>query len=231
VAENTLNILKPSVNNLTVRIFVRAAGLEFEEVDVWGHQADPDFLAKDPSALTPLLECEGLPRGSLWESCAIMQYLSNKHRLDSFYPTDPGERAMVDSAMCFLLATLYPLVARATYPTLSFGQYAGEVGTAMDATDEMKARAAKDAEAAIAKPLEVYRTFFLAGRPFIGGDHPSIADIRLSATLEFLKAIDYDFPAWAADFMAKMEETLGDAYSEPAADVRGYIEYVRSQAL
>jgi glutathione S-transferase len=29
--------------------------------------------------------------------------------------------------------------------------------------------------------------------------------------------------------MARMEETLGDAYSEPAADVRGYIDYVRSQ--
>src|SRR5205085_10645788 len=36
VAANTLNILEPSVNNLTVRIFVRAAGLDFEEVDVWG---------------------------------------------------------------------------------------------------------------------------------------------------------------------------------------------------
>jgi glutathione S-transferase len=30
--------------------------------------------------------------------------------------------------------------------------------------------------------------------------------------------------------MARMEESLGDAYSEPAADVRGYIEYVKSQA-
>ena len=29
--------------------------------------------------------------------------------------------------------------------------------------------------------------------------------------------------------MAAMEAALGDAYSEPAADVRGYIEYVRSQ--
>ena len=34
MATNTLNILKPSVNNLTVRIFVRAAGLDFEEQDV-----------------------------------------------------------------------------------------------------------------------------------------------------------------------------------------------------
>ena len=230
MAANTLSILKPSVNNLSTRIFVRAAGLDFEEVDVWGHQGDPDFVAKDPSQLTPLLECDGLPRGALWESCAIMQYLCNKHGLDDLYPTDPGERAMTDSAMCYHLATLYPLVARATYPTLGFGQYAGEVGTAADASDEMKARAVKDAEAALAKPLEVYRQFFLDDRPFIGGSSPSIADIRLSATLEFLKAIDYDFPAWATDYMARMEETLGDAYSEPATDVRGYIEYVKSQA-
>jgi hypothetical protein len=27
-----------------------------------------------------------------------------------------------------------------------------------------------------------------------------------------------------------MEAVLGEAYSEPVADVRGYIEYVRSQA-
>jgi len=230
VATNTLSILKPSVNNLSTRIFVRAAGLDFEEVDVWGHQGDADFVAKDPSQLTPLLECDGLPRGSLWESCAIMQYLSNKHGLDDLYPTDPGERAMTDSAMCYHLATLYPLVARATYPTLGFGQYAGEVGTAPDASDDMKTQAANDAAAALAKPLDVYRTFFLDGRPFIGGSRPSIADIRLSATLEFLNAIDYDFPSWASDYMSRMEEALGDAYSEPAADVRGYIEYVKSQA-
>jgi glutathione S-transferase len=227
---NTLSILKPSVNNLSARIFVRAAGLEYEEIDVWGHQGDADFVAKDPSQLTPLLECDGLPRGALWESCAIMQYLCNKHGLDDLYPAEPGERAMTDAAMCYHLATLYPLVARATYPTLGFGQYAGEVGTAEDASDEMKAQAAKDAAAALAKPLEVYETFFLDGRAFIGGERPSIADIRLSATLEFLKSIDYDYPAWATDYMARMEESLGDAYSEPAADVRGYIEYVKSQA-
>ena len=113
---HTLSILKPSVNNLTTRIFVRAAGLDFDEVDVWGKKSTPEFLAKDPADLTPLLEEEGLPKGALWESCAIMQYLCNKHGLDRFYPTDPGERAMVDSAMFYLVGTLYPLLARATYP-------------------------------------------------------------------------------------------------------------------
>jgi glutathione S-transferase len=228
VTANTLNILKPSVNNLTVRIFVRAAGLEFEEADVWGKTTEPEFLQKYPAHLTPMLEEEGLPRGALGESCAIMQYLCNKHGLDQFYPRDPGERAMVDNAMFYLIGTLYPLVTRATYPTLGFPQYPGEVGTS-DADDDMKAKAQKDAEAALADPLDVYRAFFLDGKQFIGGDSPSIADFRLAATLEFLRAIDYEFPAWAEEYMTRMETTLGEAYSEPAGDVRGYIAHVKSQ--
>jgi glutathione S-transferase len=229
MAANTLSVLMPSVNNLTARVFVRAAGLDFEEVDVWGQTRTPEFLAKDPAHLTPLLEEEGLPRGSLWESCAIMQYLCNRHGLDRFYPTDPGERAMTDSAMFYLIGTLYPLVARATYPTLGFPQYAGEVATS-EADDEMKAKAQKDAEEAIAEPLEAYHAFFLDGRTFIGGEAPSIADIRLAATLEFLRAVDYDFPAWAEDYMTAVEESLGDAYSEPAADVRGFVAGAKAQA-
>lgn len=229
MATNTLSVLKPSVNNLTTRILVRAAGLDFEELDVWGKKTTPEFLQKDPADLTPLLEEAGLPKGALWESCAIMQYLCNKNGLDEFYPTDPGERAMVDSAMFYLIGTLYPLVTRATYPTLGFGQYPGEVGSS-DADDDMKARAQKDAEAAIAGPLEVYRAFFLDGKQFIGGATPSIADMRLAATLEFLRAIDYELPTWAEEYMTAMETTLGEAYSEPAADVRGYIDYVRSQS-
>jgi glutathione S-transferase len=223
MADHTLNILTPSVNNLTARVFVRAAGLDFEEVDVWGQTTEPEYLAKYPAHLTPTVEAEGLPRGILGESCAIMAYLSNKHGLDELYPTDPEQRAMVDNAMFYLIGTLYPLVARATYPTLGFPQYAGEVATAEGADDEMKAAAQKQAEEALAEPLEVYNTFFLKGNPFIGGDKVSIADIRLAATLEFVKAIDYDFPQWAREYMDRVESALGDAYSEPAADVRGFV--------
>jgi glutathione S-transferase len=229
MATNTLNILKPSVNNLTVRIFVRAAGLDYEEVDVWGQTTSPEYMAKYPAHLTPMLEEEGLPQGALGESCAIMAYLSNKHGLEQFYPSDPGRRAMIDNAMFYLIGTVYPLLARATYPVLAFGQYPGEVATS-EADDELKEKARKDAEEALAEPLEVYNDFFLAGKPFIGGDHPSIADIRFAATLEFLRAIDYDLPQWAEDYMARMEDNLGEAYSEPAADVRGYVASVKEGA-
>jgi glutathione S-transferase len=227
MAANTINILTPSVNNLTVRIFVRAAGLDFEEVDVWGKTTEPEYLQKYPAHLTPMLETDGLPKGTLGESCAIMAYLCNKHGLDQFYPTDPGRRAMVDNAMFYLIGTFYPLLARATYPTLGFPQYAGEVATS-EADDDMKAKAAKDAETALAEPLDVFNSYFMDGQKFIGGDHPSIADIRLAATLEFLRAIDYPFPDWAEEYMSAMESALGEAYTEPAGDVRGFVASVKS---
>ncbi|CAH2403313.1 glutathione S-transferase family protein [Mesorhizobium escarrei] len=225
----TLSMLKPSVNNMSVRVFARAAGLDHSETDVWGHTRSPEYMARNPAHLTPMIEDKGLPRGVLWESCAIMQYLANKHGLEKLYPKAPAKRAMIDSAMFYLIGTLYPYVARATYPALNFPQYAGEVGHS-DAHPDKKAEAQKAAIEAIAEPLEVFHSFFRNGKPFIGGKNPSIADIRLAATLEFLAAIDYVLPQWAKEYMSAIEKKLGKAYAEPAADVRGYIAHVKSQA-
>ena len=223
-----LNVMKPSVNNMTARVFMRAANLEFTEDDVYGKTRTPEFLAKNPAHLTPMLEAKELPKGGLWESCAIMQYLCNKHEMTKFYPKAAEQRAMIDSAMFYLVGTLYPYVARSTYPALGFPQYPGEVG-ASDADATAKAAAQKSAIAAIAEPLEVFHKFYMGGKPFIGGATPSIADIRLAATLEFLAVVDYALPSWAKTYMAAMENSLGKAYAEPAADVRGYIAYVKSQ--
>ena len=224
-----LHVLKPSVNNMTVRVFVRAAKLDFVEDDVYGKTRTPEFLSKNPAHMTPMLEAKQLPKGAIWESCAIMQYLSNKHQITKFYPKDAAKRAMIDSAMFYIIGSLYPLVARATYPALGFPQYPGEVGaTQLDASH--KAEAQKAALDAIAEPLDVFHTFYMDGKPFIGGAKPSIADMRLAATLEFLAIVDYKLPDWAKTFMANMEKSLGKAYLEPAADVRGYIAYVKGQA-
>ena len=229
MSEIKLNVIKPSVNNMTARVFVRAAGLPYSEQDVYGQTRQAEFLARNPAHLTPMIEETGLPRGALWESCAIMQYLCNKHGLEDFYPKDPARRAMIDSAMFYLVGTLYPYLARATYPMLGFPQYPGEVGhSEADATSKEAAR--KAAVEALAEPLEVFKKFYIGDAPFIGGDKPSIADIRLASTLEFLAVIDYPLPDWANAYMAGIEEKLGAAYSEPAADVRGYISYVRSKA-
>lgn len=223
-----LHILKPSVNCLAARIFVRAAKLDFTEDDAWGKTRSAEFMAMNPAHITPMIELPGLPKGALFESCAIMQYLSNKHDLDALYPKNPEARAMIDSALFYITGSLYPVLARATYPALGFPLYAGEVGASnLDAAH--KAEAQKAAADAIAEPLEVFHKFYMDGKPFIGGAKPGIADIRLASSLEFLAIIDYTLPAWAKTYMADMEKALGAAYAEPAADVRGYIAYVKGQ--
>ncbi len=63
-----LNVIKPSVNNLTARVFVRAAGLDFSEHDVYGLTRSAEYLARAPSHLTPMIETADLPKGVLWES-------------------------------------------------------------------------------------------------------------------------------------------------------------------
>lgn len=222
-----LHMLPPSVNNLAVRVFLRAAGLPHSEENAWGKTRTPEFIAKVPSHLTPAIEHKDHPRGAMWESCAIMMYLSNKHKLEHLYPSDPGARALVDSANFYLTGTLYPLVSRSVYPRLGFPCYPGEVAHAQDSSPEQKAAARSAAEAAIAEPLEVFRAYFVRDG-FIGdGEGPSIADIRLAATLEFLAVNDAPLPSWCGDYLGRVESKLGKAYSEPAADVRGMVAQVK----
>jgi glutathione S-transferase len=218
-----LNMLPPSVNNMSVRVFVRAAGLPAEEENVWGQTQEEDYLAKYPAGLTPTIESDELPRGVLGESCAVMMYLASREGRDDLYPTDLGRRAMVDGANFYTMSILYPLAARATYPRLGFAGYPGEVATS-EASEEEKEAARKAAEDAIPRILETYRRFYGTDGGFIGGgDSPTIADIRLVCTLEFLAVLDAELPDWTKDYMQRVESALGEAYSEPAADVRGYV--------
>jgi glutathione S-transferase len=39
-----LHVIKPSVNNMCVRVLVRAAGLDIEEVDAYGQTRTDEFL-------------------------------------------------------------------------------------------------------------------------------------------------------------------------------------------
>jgi glutathione S-transferase len=57
-----LHILKPSVNNMTARVFIRAAKLDFTEDDVYGKTRTDELLAKNPTHLTPIMEARRASR-------------------------------------------------------------------------------------------------------------------------------------------------------------------------
>jgi glutathione S-transferase len=226
-----LNMLPPSVNNMSVRVFVRAAGIPVDEENVWGKTQEEEYLSKYAAGLTPMIETDELTQGALGESCAVMMYLASRDGRDDLYPTDLNRRAMVDAANFYTMSILYPLLTRATYPRLGFSGYPGEVSTS-EASDEDKEAARKAAEEGLPRILDTYRRFYGIDKGFIGGgDSPTIADIRLASTLEFLAVMDTELPDWAKDYMQRVESALGDAYSEPAADVRGYIAQLSEQPV
>ena len=226
-----LNMLPPSVNNMSVRVFVRAAGIPVEEENVWGQTQEADYLGKYPPGLTPTIEDSELPKGVLGESCAVMMYLASREGRDDLYPTDLKRRAMVDAANFYTLSIMYPVLTRATYPRLQYPGYPGEVSTS-DVSDDAKEAARRSAEEALPRILDTYPSFWGTDSGFIGGgDTPSIADIRLASTLEFLAVTDTGIPEWGKDYISRVESALGEAYSEPAGDVRGYVAQATDEAV
>ena len=114
-----------------------------------------------------------------------------------------AERAMVDNAMFYLIGHVLSAPGAGDLPDARLPAVRGR-GRDL-AGGRRRAQGAgrrRTRPTALAEPLDAYRAFFLDGKQFIGGDHPSIADIRLAATLEFLRSIDYEFPAWTEEYMS-----------------------------
>ena len=139
---------------------------------------------------------------------------------------------MVDGANFYTMSILYPLVARATYPRLSFPGYPGEVaadrGLRRGQGNGSQGGRGRDP----AHPRDLPRVLRRRRTgSSAAASRPSIADIRLVCTLEFLAVTDTELPDWTKDYMQRVESALGDAYSEPAGDVRGYIAQVTGEAV
>jgi glutathione S-transferase len=101
-----------------------------------------------------------------------------------------------------------------------------------DASDEAKEAARQSAEDALPRILDTFPAFWGTDTGFIGGgDSPTVADIRLAATLEFLAVTETGIPDWGKDYIERVESALGEAYTEPAGDVRGYVAQVKGEAV
>lgn len=86
-----------SHNVKKVAWFAVELGLPFERHDVGGQFGmDAAYLAKNPNALIPTIEDDGL---ILWESNAILRYLAARHGGERFWPADPAARAAADKWM------------------------------------------------------------------------------------------------------------------------------------
>ncbi|MGN6538910.1 MAG: glutathione S-transferase family protein [Mesorhizobium sp.] len=149
------------------RLLMAKLGVAFTNIEVSSHTGDtrkPDYVAKNPNAMVPLLELDDGRR--IAESNAIMLYLAEGTR---FLPADRYERALAYQWLFFEQYSHEPYIA-VRKALLTFPERAG------DATPERLALTLERGNKALGvmnKRLEQ--------SPFFAGTALSVADIALYA--------------------------------------------------
>jgi glutathione S-transferase len=97
-----------SINVRKVVLAARWLGIAFERIDA-GHEygivKTPEYLAKNPNGLVPLLEDDDF---TLWESNVIVRYLCATHSPGQLYPEDLAARFDAEQWMDWQQTTFNP---------------------------------------------------------------------------------------------------------------------------
>jgi len=138
-----------------------------------GEHMKPEFLKLNPQHCIPTLDDNGF---SLWESRAIQIYLVEKYgKDDSLYPKDPKVRGVINQRMYFDMGTLYSRFGDYWYPHLF-----------------AKAPLNPDNFKKMEEAVEFLNTF-LDGHKWVVGNHMTVADIALVATISSYEVSGFDF--------------------------------------
>lgn len=158
-----------------VRLTAAAVGVELnlKLLDLMaGEHLKPEFLKINPQHTIPTLDDNGFHLG---ESRAIMGYLVNQYgKNDLLYPKEPKARALVDRKLYFDIGLMYQVFADYYYPILFAGAPKddakfGKIGVAFDFLNK-----------------------FLEGENYVAGNHLTIADLALIATVSNFEVMNYD---------------------------------------
>jgi glutathione S-transferase len=155
-----------SLNVRKVVVTAQELGVPFERVDAgasFGIVRTPDYLAKNPNALVPVIEDDQV---QLWESNVIVRYLCARHAPDTLYPLALPARFDAERWMDWQQTTLNPAGREA------FIQW---IRTPAERRDP----AAIATSVAATEPRLALLDDHLAGRAFVTGDHLTMADLPL----------------------------------------------------
>jgi glutathione S-transferase len=166
-----------SPNTWKVRAVAAHLGipLEFVLVDLSkGEQRSSEFLALNPTGRTPVLVDDDF---TLWEATAILQYIAGR-KTNTLWPDVPRTRADIMRWQSWALAhwgkeACEPLIfEHLVKPALKLGPPdAGRVAAGTEAFNRE------------VRVLEAH----LAGRPYLVGNEPTLADFSVAAPLIYAR--------------------------------------------
>jgi len=208
----TLYQIPMSSNSHCVMALITEAKLEdniqFKAVDVMkGEQMAPEFVEKNPFHCLPTLE-EGANEFTMWESCAILRYICNKHSLENFYPATPEQRARVDQVLDWRQCSLYPCIAKAAYPIMGW------------ATNKSKMEEGKKM---MIEQLKLFESYYLKDGKFaFGFDKPTIADLSVHSVFPMIKVTGIVLSEGMQKYEARMNAAC-PSFATHAAPLTEYI--------
>lgn len=153
----------------------------FERYDfggLYGGNKEPDFLARNPTGLVPLLSESGF---DLWESNTIVRYLAARYGAGSLWPEDPAARALSDKWMDYQLGTVFPAFKDAVL---------GLIRTAPENRNPDKIAVSVRATADTLAPLDDH----LQEHEYVAGHSLTVGDVALGSTIYRWLTLDIDRP-------------------------------------
>jgi glutathione S-transferase len=159
-----------SINVRKVVLTLQLLELPFERHEAggtFGVVRTPDYLARNPNALVPLLDDDGY---TLWESNVIVRYLAARHAAGSLYPTDLRRRFDAERWMDWQQTTLNG-AGREAFIQL------------VRTPAPQRRQEALDASVAATEPLWDLVDAHLATRPWFAGDALTVADIPIACEM------------------------------------------------
>lgn len=160
-----------SINVQKVMWTLAEVNCTYERIDAGGTYGlvnTPEFLARNPNGLVPVLEDAGF---MLWESGAIIRYLANKFGRGNLWPASPQDAARADQWMEWATTSLYADTISVCF-----------MGLVRTRKADRNLPAIAEASRRLGQRLKILDAH-LADRRFILGDTLSAADIPAGALM------------------------------------------------
>lgn len=170
------------MSSINVRKVVMAAQLlelPFERIDAgaaFGIVQTPEYKAKNPNALVPLIDDEGY---TLWESNVILRYLAARYPAAGLYPEPLRERFDMERWMDWQQTTLNPAGRDAFLQLIRVP------------ADQREPRRIADSVAAT-EPLLDLLDAHLAHNAWIAGPRLTVADIPVACEIHRWRGLPLD---------------------------------------
>jgi len=171
-----------SINVRKVVLTLQLLERPFERLEAggpFGVVRTPEYLARNPNALVPLLDDDGF---ELWESNVIVRYLAARYGGENLYPRDLRARFDAERWMDWQQTTLNPAGREAFVQLIRVAP-----------TDRNQSLV--DASVASTEPLWDLLESHLSGRRFMSGDALTVADLPIACEMHRWRGLPL---AWRA---------------------------------